>query len=148
MSTKTKQYVHQSLASSGFAVMSSVVAYRLRPDLWASGQECSFFKRGMLVENVERMTVTVEGLGDVLVLTRSTDMLAKRFEWVTGFKVEKIATALEQSAPVEVVYSESRRQADKQKKLEALSSQELPDHDCHLRREIMAARTELGRMTA
>lgn len=98
MSTKVLLYVHQSLAASGFAVIASPVAATLRPDLWTSGMECvSDFssvdaknKLGYIV-GVQRLTARLAGIDrPVLVLTRSTDQLAQRMEWVTGFKVEQI----------------------------------------------------------
>lgn len=98
MSTKVMLYAHQSLAASGFAVIASPVAATLRPDLWTSGMECvSDFssvdaknKLGYIV-GVQRLTARLAGIDrPVLVLTRSTDQLAQRLEWVTGFKVEQI----------------------------------------------------------
>lgn len=98
MSTKVLQYAHQSLAASGFAVIAASVAATLRPDLWTSGMECvadfssvdAKNKLGYIV-GVQRLTARLAGIDrPVLVLTRSTDQLAQRMEWVTGFKVEQI----------------------------------------------------------
>jgi len=57
---KTWLYSTQSLAAAGFAIMSSVVAWRLRPDLWASAQEAGFdFKPRTAIEGTERLQVTL-----------------------------------------------------------------------------------------
>lgn len=152
MSNKTKTYATHCLAASGFAVMSSVVAYRLRPDLWASGQECAFDFRGrdLRIEGTGRMIVTIPGVGQAPILTRSTDMLEKRIEWVTGFKVEKIEDetlpGIDQAPRAR---SEAQRVAEvKEAELRALANQEPPAHDCHLRREILAARAQIERIAA
>lgn len=108
MSTKVMLYAHQSLAASGFAVIASSVAATLRPDLWTLGMECvSDFssvdaknKLGYIV-GVQRLTARLAGIDrPVLVLTRSTDQLAQRMEWVTGFKVEQIEVEAKATATV------------------------------------------------
>lgn len=88
MSTKTQQYAHQSLAACGFAVMNSQVAWRLRPDLWASAQDCGMdFTSKLSIPDTQRLSVKLLGLDTpVVVLTRSLDQLEQRIEWVTGFK--------------------------------------------------------------
>jgi hypothetical protein len=90
MTTKTQTYIHQSLAACGFAVLSSVVAWKLRPDLWGSAQECGISFAPRPVEGVEKVTAHLVGIGPVPMLTRSLDMLAQRVEWVTGCQVEAI----------------------------------------------------------
>jgi hypothetical protein len=150
--SKTKLYATQCLAASGFAMMGAVVAYRLRPDLWASGQECAFdFKPGTRVEDIARMLAIIPGVGNIPVLARSTDQLAQRIEWVTGFKVEKIedepvATAAPTQAPVNL--ESQRRAAEKLERLRELANQRMPEHDCARRKEILAARIELERLAA
>jgi hypothetical protein len=151
MTTKTKQYAHQCLAACGFAVMRSEVAWQLRPDLWGSAQECGVTFGRVDIEGAQRMTATLAGIGETPVLTRSTDRLAERIEWVTGIKVEKIEA--EQSAgPVMCAQpfgGEAQRMAvDKLARMQALAAMEPPAHDCSLRREILRTREELGRMAA
>ena len=61
------------------------IAYELRPDLWASDQDCFMtFRKTQNVEGVQRLTVTFEGYGPVLVLARSLDNLAQRLQWIVG----------------------------------------------------------------
>lgn len=98
MSTKVMLYTHQSLAASGFAVIASSIAATLRPDLWTSGMECAADFSSTDAKNklgyimgVQRLTARLAGIDrPVLVLTRSTDQLAQRMEWVCGYKVEQI----------------------------------------------------------
>ena len=154
MPTKTKQYAIQSLAACGFAVMRSAVAWKLRPDLWSSAQECSvsgvnFAK--VEIEGTLRLTVTLAGIGAVPVLTRSLDRLAERIEWVTGIKVEKIEA--EQPAAVvgnvqPVVIESQRIATDQLARTKSLAATEPPSHDCALRRDILRARADVERMAA
>ena len=153
MTTKTQQYAIQSLAACGFAVMRSTVAYRLRPDLWSSGEECgnNFQSKsvGCVLEGVRRLNVVFEGSEEVLkVLTRSMDRLAERMEWVTGFRVLRIeevkpaAPVQEKTAPTEA----QKKSAERLQELKKLAAQEPPAHDCALRKDILAARRELGQV--
>lgn len=152
MTTKTKQYAYQALAASGFVVMSSVVAYRLRPDLWTSGQECSMDFRRFDIEGTQRMTAKLAGVGPVLVLTRSTDMLANRILWITGYQVEELKAedgeATQQKAPSAISLESKRLASEKRQRLEQLAAQEPPAHDCTLRKDILAARRELESLAA
>lgn len=151
MTTKTQQYAIQSLAACGFAVMRSTVAWQLRPDLWSSAQECGIdFSGKVTLEGVIRVNVTLDGVGVVPVLTRSMGHLAERIQWITGYMVLKI----EEEKPAATVPDESRPMTAAQKKaaehlqsLRKLAVQDLPVHDCALKRDILAARQELGRMT-
>lgn len=93
MSTKSKTYIHQSLAACGFAVLSASVAWKLRPDLWASAQDCGMDFRSADVEGTQKVTAYLAGIGPVSVLTRSLDLLDSRIEWVTGCFVEAINDA-------------------------------------------------------
>lgn len=151
MSTKTKQYAHQCIAASGFAVMNSNFAWQLRPDLWASAQDCGVgFNRNVTVEGAQRLTAKLHGGGNVLVLTKSTDMLEKRIEWVTGQKVLELCPEVQPivtfSSPVTTEFK--RLAEEKLADLQSLAEQDLPAHDCSLRRDILAARRELGQMAA
>lgn len=148
MSTKTKQYAFQCIAAAGFAVMTAEFAWQLRPDLWASGQDCAMsFKRDIHVDGTQRLNAKLADGRQVLVITRSTNELERRIEWVTGVKVVELVNDTKpvfalnhQPMPAEVV-----RQAEaKLDKLHELAGQELPAHDCSLRKDILAARAELG----
>ena len=37
---KFNQYLHQSMAATGFCILDSAIAATLRPDLWSNGREC------------------------------------------------------------------------------------------------------------
>lgn len=93
-------YAHTGLATAGLAVMSHRIAYELRPDLWASQQDCGIdFSRKFEATNVHRMLVTIEGYGTVLVLTRSLDRLAERIEWIVGRPVLDLGIAAPETPP-------------------------------------------------
>jgi hypothetical protein len=127
MTTKTMQYAHQSLAACGFAVMRSTVAWQLRPDLWASAQECGTGFSPSNVEGAERVIATLSGVGEALVLTRSMDRLAERIEWVTGHKVERLAN--EGDRPQAVVASDAvppRRNGAQPAAFDNISTKESP----------------------
>ena len=150
MTTKTKQYAIQSLAACGFAVMRSTVAWKLRPDLWGSAQECGVSFEKVEIEGTLRLAVTLAGIGAVPVLTRSLDRLAERIEWVTGIKVEKIEAeqpAVVGNAPPAIIASQ-RAAADQLARTKELAATEPPSHDCALRRDILKARAEVERMAA
>lgn len=151
MTTKTKQYAIQSLAACGFAVMRSTVAWQLRPDLWSSAQDCGVGFAKVEIEGTQRLNVTLAGIGDVPVLTRSLDRLAERIEWITGYKVLKIEVeqtgeSAKKSAPT--ITEGQKKATERIEKTKALAVQELPTHDCSLRREILMARSEIARMSA
>jgi len=152
MTQKTKLYATQALAASGFAVMTPIIAYRMRPDLWASGQDCAFdFKgSGLLIDGAFRVMAVIDGVGTFPVLTRSRDQLAQRVEWITGFKVERIEDepAAQDIAPVNQISDTERRAQERLAQVKALASQEPPVHDCHMRKEILNARAELERLAA
>lgn len=153
MSTKTHAYLSQSLAATGFALLDSQMAYLLRPDLWATGQDCAMDFRPekiLTIQRVTRMTATIEGRR-IPVLVRSTVNLAERIEEITGCKVQCIEV---EKAPAEKPAVEEnpdifqRREAERLDKIRQKAAEELPSHDCHDRKEILAARAELERMAA
>ena len=151
MTTKTQQYAIQSLAASGFAVMRSTVAWQLRPDLWSSAEECGFDFRGKVaIEGVTRLNVTLDGVGVVPVLTRSMGHLAERIQWVTGRMVLKIEEE-QPAAPVQEkppLTEGQKKAAERLQELKKLAAMELPAHDCALRKDVLAARRELGQKVA
>lgn len=145
---KTLIYMHQCLAGAGFAVMDTVVAFMLRPDLWSSGQECAMsFRTPMVPEGCQRYIAKLASGRTVNVFARSADALPRRLEWVTGEAVIDLSNAeREQQQPVAVTPPPPTN--DKRAKLEALAMQEPPAHDCALRRDILAARRELEALAA
>lgn len=151
MTTKTQQYAIQSLAACGFAVMRSTVAWQLRPDLWSSAQECGIdFSGKVAIEGVTRLNVTLDGVGVVPVLTRSMGHLAERIQWITGRMVLKIEEE-QPAAPVQEKKTPTEGQkkaAERLQELKKLAAMELPAHDCALRKDILAARRELGQKVA
>jgi len=154
--TKVMTYLTQSLASSGLALANSEWAFKLRPDLWVTAQDCAY-SFGMdcqnpsgdlaSVPNVHRLAAMIAGADrPVNVLARSTNMLDKRISWLTGARVESIGAWQEapKAARVAVVSDEQHNQDEKLRRLRELAEQEPPDHDCLRRRSILAARAELA----
>lgn len=151
MTTKTQQYAIQSLAACGFAVMRSTVAWQLRPDLWSSAQECGVdFTGKVALEGVTRVNVTLDGIGVVPVLTRSMGHLAERIQWITGYMVLKIEEE-KPAVPVQekpTLTEGQKKAAERLQELKKLAAKELPPQDCALRKDILAARRELGMVEA
>lgn len=117
-------YVFDCIAASGLAVMSPAIAYELRPDLWACVEDCArTLNTRAEVHGTQRLSVTFKGYGSALVFARSLDGIEKRLEWIVGQPVLALKAA-EPEAP--------------------LAAEVPPSHDCSRRREILAARKELG----
>lgn len=151
MSTITKRYVAQCLAGSGFAVLDSRIAWQLRPDLWASGQDCAMSGWAIDVPGTVRMSAEIAGYGRVRILARSADNLAQRIEWIVGAKVEHLEAVSEAEKPSDDQAAwqsavAARAEAERLEKLRALAAQEVPGHECHLRKEILRAREEVARI--
>ncbi len=149
MTTRSTRYMHQCLAASGIAVMDSRIAWQLRPDLWASAQDCGLsFRRQQNADRVHRVVATFPTYGEVLVMARSLDSLEKRLEWIVG----EAPTSMDDWHPEVPAVSPqlAARQAFNKKEIERLevlrkvAIQELPSHDCHRCREILEARRETG----
>lgn len=150
MTTRSTLYTHQSIAAAGFAVMDRQIAWELRPDLWASPQDCALtFKKKQDVQNAHRMIATVEGYGEVLVFARSLDQLDKRLEWVIGRPVRSIQPEQPEAVVLDTrivmgKQEHERKEAERLEQLEKIATQDLLGHDCAHDREIIAARAELG----
>lgn len=108
MSNRIETYVHQSLASAGFAVLDPAIAAKLRPDLWGLGNgglEASWeFGRAkdMLhgLQGLRRFVMRLEaGAKDIPVVARSSDYLAMRIEWVVGQSVIDLIELTEAKPP-------------------------------------------------
>ena len=149
MTTRSTWYTHQCIAASGIAVMQPRIAYELRPDLWASDQDCFMtFRKAQNVEGVQRMTVTFEGYGPVLVLARSLDNLEQRLQWIVGRPVLNLKPAEAEAPPAAQTdfnrIQVNAKEAERLERVRKLSKEVPPSHDCQHRRDILAARAELG----
>ena len=149
MTTRSTWYTHQCIASSGIAVMQPRIAYELRPDLWASDQDCFMtFRKAQNVEGVQRMTVTFEGYGPVLVLARSLDNLEQRLQWIVGRPVLNLKPAEAEAPPAAQTdfnrIQVNAKEAERLELVRKLAKEVAPSHDCQRRRDILAARAELG----
>ena len=142
-------YAHQCIASSGLAVMASSIAWQLRPDLWSGVQDCALtFRKNQAPDGVTRLMVTFEGYGPVLVLARSLDNLAKRLEWIVGRPVLDLKPAEPEAPPAAHTdfnrLAVSAKEAERMEQVHKLAKEVPPVHDCQQRRDILAARAELG----
>lgn len=153
MSHRSEKYARQAIAASGLVILDPRIAFELRPDLWASAQDCRItFRRAQKFEGTHRVTAMIEGYGDVLVCTRSLDTLEQRIQWVAGRRVLSVKPAEADAAPplaVPPLHREAQsKEAERLAELKKLAALEPPSHDCHARREILAARAELSSATA
>lgn len=148
MSSTAKKYAHQCIAGSGFAVMNGIVAWRLRPDLWATGQDCAMSMGLKDVEGAKKLSVTIPGIGTVPVFAMSEKRLADRIEEVTGFAVTAIEDYHAPTSAAHVPFPNSNQlhAAQHLDKLRKLSAMEPPAHECVLRKDILKAREELARI--
>lgn len=142
-------YAFDCLAASGLAVMSSAIAYELRPDLWACVEDCArTLSTRAEIPGTQRLKVTFSGYGPVLVLARSLDNIEKRLEWIVGQPVIRIRQAEGVADPVAppdpLRIEQAAKEADRKARVRKMAGEPLPSHDCHQRREILAARQELG----
>ncbi len=149
MSDRSTSFALQCLAASGIAIMDPRIAYELRPDMWASLQDCAItFRKKQKADRVLRMTATLEGIGPVLVLARSLDQLAQRLEWVIGRAVLDLKPA-EAESPLAAQTDFNRiavnaKEAERLELVRKLAKEVPPVHDCQHRRDILDARVELG----
>jgi hypothetical protein len=84
-------YTHQQLAATGFAILDSATAARLRPDLWGAspglGASHDFARakdRLASVQGVKRFVLRLAGRPDLTVLARGDRDLTQRIEWILG----------------------------------------------------------------
>lgn len=95
MSNKISKYIDESLAATGFVILTSAAAYRLRSDLWTSGPECGSDFAGKnwqhhvgYLQGIKRFHARIEGMpGLTDVIARSADHLVTRIRWITGLEV-------------------------------------------------------------
>lgn len=133
MQEKAVQYADDSLTTTGFAVIDSTIARRLRPDLWASGfNAASDFSKdpAKLTAIGERRGAAmyecaVEGRAErLLVLAVSMDMLANRIGWITGLRVTAITPYVRQVAGADPART--------------IDGEEIPAYPCAKRTEMLA----------
>ncbi len=149
MNTRSTWYCHQSIAGSGIAVMDARIAWELRPDLWSGAQDCLMtFRKNQRPDGVMRLMVTFDGYGPVLVLARSMDNLEKRLEWIVGRPVVALKPADQEAPPADRVHFNrievNAKEAERLELVRKLAKEVPPSHDCQHRRDILAARHELG----
>jgi len=149
MTTRSTWYAHQCIAASGLAIMASRIAWELRPDLWSGAQDCAItFRKKQNVDGVQRVVATFPTYGEVLTLARSLDNLEKRLEWIVGEAPTAIADWQPEvpavSPKLAAKREANRKEIERLEELRKLATQVPPSHDCHARREVLAARRELG----
>lgn len=155
MNSKVARYLTEALASAGCAVVDSQTAYKLRPDIWASainaGSDFSEASPAKLDQLMERLSARLyvadfsDG-GSARVAARSAHMLAERIEWQTG-KVVRAVRLFESPQPEAAAAQPAmRRGQERLENQKELAGMEPPTHDCAARRDILAAREELGRL--
>jgi hypothetical protein len=149
MPSRSVSYARQCLAASGIAILDPRIAIELRGDMWASLQDCAItFSRKQVLEGTQRLVATVDGYGPVLIAARSLDNLAQRLEWIIGREVSDLRPAPVESAappaPGLLRQEQAAKEAERLARVRKLAGESLPGHDCELRREILAARRELG----
>lgn len=149
MTTRSTWYVHQCIASAGLAVMDSRIAWQLRPDLWSGAQDCAFtFRKQQSIDGARRLVVTFPTYGDVQVYARSMDNLEKRLEWIVGEAPTAIADWQPEAPPAARTdfnrLAVNAKEAERLEQVRKLSKEVPPSHDCQHRRDILAARKELG----
>lgn len=149
MDTRSTWYAHQCLAASGLAVMNWQIAWELRTDLWASAQDCRLtFSPAQNIEGARRLVATFPTYGEVQVYARSLDSLEQRVGWIVG----EAPTAIVDWQPEVPAVSQkvaakreaNRKEIERLDGLRGLAAEDLPSHECQARRDILAARHELG----
>lgn len=91
---KFSEYVNQAMAATGFCVIDSVIASRLRQDLWPDARQCSgdfalarkrgFSKPSDAPEYLLRLRNVDH---DLQLLARHSHGLLERVQWITGMVV-------------------------------------------------------------
>ena len=156
--SKAEDYIGQQLGAVGFVLCAPRISFMLRRDLWPTAAMCDATSPaakkylGALASKMLLTLFTFEGEG----LTGfgaafNAEQLEKRIHDMYGIDVEiTVVDSLMQPAPVQPGHDPQAHAArvrdENLKKLRKLAVQELPSHECSLRREILAARAELERM--
>jgi hypothetical protein len=152
-------YIGQQLASSGFVLCEPAIAYKLRKDIWPSGQSCGldFLSPSVKAALANMANIMfkfegsgVRGFGGAATMTR----LVERIHEVTGLNLEVeaitradlLGEAKTTQAALAISNEHERKERERIEKLKALAAQEPPTHDCAHKREILIAREKLARM--
>lgn len=95
MIDRFENYLHTSLACAGFAIIDSVIACTLRPDLWGrnGGMAAAHDMSSNKVSSISghRFLLRLEGHHrDIEVIALDGDMLDRRIQWVTGVRVVEL----------------------------------------------------------
>lgn len=102
--SKAMTYVNTAIGTSGFAVLSAGIAYRLMPDLWCDAIDASHDLGSKALpaklNSVQGCTTYLVRFAEfesglIKVLARSSDQLAQRINWLTGYTVRQLALASE-----------------------------------------------------
>jgi hypothetical protein len=118
--SNAKRYVIESLAATGFAILRGSIAFRLRPDLWATGSDAGYdfipatlTNRLSGIEGVQtfltRFKEIDEGSRFITVLARSGDDLARRIHLITGFTPELLIPESQMEGQVDLDAIPSRK---------------------------------------
>lgn len=153
--TTAVDFVRQQLNSAGWAPLHQKAAALICADVtdhlsftaWmhSPGVAAKLFRCPVYLANVSE-------LGEVLVVSRSSQFLAERMGWLglPATAVRVLGSTGKPSA-TDVVRKEVSPVGDRMdrvKQLRDLAGQNPPSHDCDLRREILAAREEVAQMDA
>lgn len=91
---KFSEYVSQSMAATGFCVIDSVIAFKLRQDIWLDARQCSgdfalARKRGFSTPaGAAEYLLRLDGVDhDLQVFSRNAHGLKERLEWIVGLSV-------------------------------------------------------------
>ncbi len=143
-------FIQRQLGVCGWAPVHAEVAARLEPDTRPYWKDFHAFANspemllarfpGTLLRRVRSSD------GEFIVITRSLDSLEQRIAWVLGGNVVIVPDeALAQAKPP-VLRAPAKlvpKKRDDTERLLAIARREPPEHNCHARREILAARTKL-----
>lgn len=157
MHPKAERYVVEALAHTGFAILSPMVAYRLRPDILRSASDAGFAFNGLdLVKDLSQMgalafyRARLQEVGEAVVVARSGKRLAERIEELTGLAVLSLEPFQPEPRPANEVRTipPIRMGDEERQRLQAIADRPLPAHDCGDRREILEARRRLAELDA
>lgn len=155
MHEKISRYVTTMLPVAGLCIADGAWAFRLQPTYFASPFEAHSYicevdeycsRQGAQLYRAE-----FKDGSTARVWAMRARRLAERIEDVTGADVEQVTPIRQEppKAPVNDSFNEHAKgvaQSARIETLKKLAAQEPPSHDCSARREILAARLELGEM--
>lgn len=151
MNSKLRKYTIEQLASTGFVLLDHKVAFKLRPDIWATPTNCmcdmTIWKEDVTaLQRLGAMLFTAIGPHDVVVrgAARSMREIEKRIELCAGLAVMDAVTVETFSVKQKNQQPGVTVKPDNIAELKELAAMELPMHDCALRKKILRSRQELG----